>query len=256
VEDGIAAQIRNIESEYGKPIGAWIELVNAGGLAKHAHIALLARAAEQPAPANAVQALDVLYAGKKAALRPVHDALIAAINAFGIGIEQIEKKGYISLRRAKQFAMIQPSTADRIDVSRILRDDEPRGPARARERIQRPVTHRVRVHTVTDIDELCSLASPRPTKGPAELVVPSVAPTLVVVAVAVAVAWFGLFGRRSRGRGSRDSDRWGCCGHSCEVGENFDSGGADLVELGVGDFSGRVRGCEVSVERRECSLST
>ena len=89
-------------------------------------------------------------------------------------------------------------------------------------------------------------------------IVPLVAPTMVViaVAVAVAVAGFGLIGRRSRGRGSRDSDRWGCCGHSCEVGENFDGGGADLVELGVGDLSGRVRGREVSVERGECSLST
>ena len=27
VEEGIASQIRNIESEYGKPIGEWIELV-------------------------------------------------------------------------------------------------------------------------------------------------------------------------------------------------------------------------------------
>ena len=82
--------------------------------------------------------------------------------------------------------------------------------------------HRVRVHTVTDIDELCSLASPRPTKGPAELVVPSVAPTLVVVAVAVAVAWFGLFGRRASKRGGWDGDRGRCRGGSCEVGQDFD----------------------------------
>lgn len=116
--------------------------------------------------------------------------------------------------------MIQPSTADRIDVSRILRDDEPRGPAQARERIQRPVTHRVRVQTVTDIDELASLASPRPTKGPAELVVPSVAPTLVVVAVAV--AWFGLFGRRASKRGGWDGGRGRCRRGSCEVGQDFD----------------------------------
>ena len=38
VEDGIAAQIRNIESAYGKPIGDWIELVKASGLAKHTEI--------------------------------------------------------------------------------------------------------------------------------------------------------------------------------------------------------------------------
>ena len=85
-------------------------------------IALLALAANQPAPANAVEALDALQGGKKAGLRPVHDRLIAAINAFGNDIEPIPKKGYISLRQAKKFAMIQHSTPTRIDVGLILRD--------------------------------------------------------------------------------------------------------------------------------------
>jgi Domain of unknown function (DUF5655)/Domain of unknown function (DUF4287) len=171
VEEGIAAQIRNIESEYGKPIGAWIELVNAGGPAKHAQIvamlkaehgmrhgaahriALLARAADQPAPADAIAAQDVLYDGKKAALRPVHDALIGAVKAFGNDVEQIPKKGYISLRRAKQFAMIQPSTLNRIDVGLILRDHEPTDRLESAKGFNALFTHRVRIHTLTDIDE-------------------------------------------------------------------------------------------------------
>jgi hypothetical protein len=175
VEDGIAAQIRNIESDYGKPIGAWIELVNATGLVKHAQIvamlkaehgmrhgaahriALLSLAANQPAPANAVEARDELYAGKKAALKPVHDALIAAINAFGTDIEQIPKKGYISVRRAKQFAMIQPSTLTRIDVGLILRGHEATDRLEPAKGFNALFTHRVRIHTVSDIDdELCS----------------------------------------------------------------------------------------------------
>jgi hypothetical protein len=174
VEEGIAAQIRNIESDYGRPMGEWIDLVNASGLAKHgqivamlktehgmrhgaAHrIALLALAANQPAPANAVEALDVLYAGKKAPLRPVHDALIAAINAFGNDIEHIPKKGYLSLRRAKQFAMIQPSTVNRIDVGLILRGQGPTDRLESAKGFNALFTHRVRIHTVSDIDdELC-----------------------------------------------------------------------------------------------------
>jgi len=171
VQDGIAAQIRNIESEYGKPIGAWIELAGASGLTKHAEIvamlkadhgmrhgaahriALLARTASQPAPADAAAALEVIYAGKRAALLPLHQSLIAAINAFGPDIEQIPKKGYISLRRAKQFAMIQPSTADRIDVGLILKHHEPTDRLEPAKGFNALFTHRVRIHSGADLDE-------------------------------------------------------------------------------------------------------
>ncbi len=37
-EDGLAAQIRNIEHTYGKPINDWIELIEASGLSRHPEI--------------------------------------------------------------------------------------------------------------------------------------------------------------------------------------------------------------------------
>jgi hypothetical protein len=100
--DGIAAQIRGIEQRYGKPIGAWIELVKAGSLSKHqdvvamlktdhgmthgaAHrIALLARNAGQPGMDSLTAAVDALYTGKRAALRPIHDLLTSTIMAFSL----------------------------------------------------------------------------------------------------------------------------------------------------------------------------
>jgi len=47
---------------------------------------------------------------------------MTAICAFGDDVDQVAKKGYLSLRRRKQFAMIQPSGAGRIDVGLILKD--------------------------------------------------------------------------------------------------------------------------------------
>jgi predicted transport protein len=175
VEDGIAAQIRNIETAYGKPIGAWIELVNASGLTKHneivsmlktdhgmrhgaAHrVALLARNADTPAPATADAAIDALFTGKRAALRPLHDKLIAAVTDFGRDIDQVPKKGYVSLRRAKQFAMIQPSTTGRLDVGLILKAHEPTDRLESAKGFNALFTHRVRIQTAADIDdELCA----------------------------------------------------------------------------------------------------
>jgi Domain of unknown function (DUF5655)/Domain of unknown function (DUF4287) len=166
-EDGIAAQIRNIERAYGKPIGDWIDLVTASRLSRHpeivamlktehgmthgaAHrVALLARYAAQPLPADPVAAL---YAGRKAGLRPIHDKLIEMVSEFGNDIEQVPKKGYVSLRRARQFAMIQPSAADRIDVGLILRGTEPDGRLESARGFNALFTHRVRIRATTDID--------------------------------------------------------------------------------------------------------
>src|SRR5229473_451719 len=101
VDQGIAAQIRNIEERYGRPLSEWFALIAASGLAKHtevvamlkaehgmthgaAHrVSLLSREAAAPAPASADAATDDLYTGKKASLRPLHDRLMTVINGFG-----------------------------------------------------------------------------------------------------------------------------------------------------------------------------
>src|SRR6266851_1514988 len=112
-EEGIAAQVRNIETRYGKPMSEWFALIAASGLAKHtevvamlqaeygmAHrVSLLARQTAAPAPTSADAALDALYTGKKAGLRPLHDQLMMVIEAFGPDVSTVPKKGYLSIRR-------------------------------------------------------------------------------------------------------------------------------------------------------------
>ena len=172
-EDGIAAQIHNIERIYGKPIAAWISLVQASGLSRHpeivamlktehgmthgaAHrVALLARAAAAPPPDDPVAAL---YSGRKAGVRPIHDKLIEMVSEFGSDITQAPKKGYISLRRTRQFAMIQPSAAGRLDVGLVLKGVSPVGRLESASGFNALFTHRVRVHSIDELDaELLSL---------------------------------------------------------------------------------------------------
>ena len=44
VEDGIAAQIRNIEARYGKPLQEWFGLIAASGLTRHAEVVAMLKA--------------------------------------------------------------------------------------------------------------------------------------------------------------------------------------------------------------------
>ena len=59
--------------------------------------------------------LDVLYVGPKAALRPVHEALLARMAGFG-AFEAAPKQKYVSYRRNRQFAMIGPATNTRVEL--------------------------------------------------------------------------------------------------------------------------------------------
>ena len=170
VDAALQSQIRTIETTYGKPLDHWFAVIDASGLTKHnqvvamlkadhglahgaAHrVSLLARqrdagAAAPPDPA------DALYAGAKAGLRPLHDALLGQIRALG-PFDIAPKKGYLSLRRRNQFAMIQPSTASRIDLGLILPATTPAAGRLEPAATFNPLfTHRVRITAATDLDD-------------------------------------------------------------------------------------------------------
>lgn len=169
VEEGLQAQIRNIEASYGKPMSEWLAIIAASGLTKHtdvvamlkrdhgmthgaAHrVSIVARQAEA-GPDQAGDPVGALYTGRKADLRPLHDALMTAIGAFGDDIEQVPKKGYLSLRRRKQFGMIQPSGAGRIDVGLILKDVPAGGRLESAAGFNALFTHRVRLADPAGLD--------------------------------------------------------------------------------------------------------
>ena len=172
VHQGLQAQIRNIEATYGKPMSDWLAIISASGLTKHtdvvtmlkkdygmthgaAHrVSLVARekATEAAASGPGSDPVSALYTGKKASLRPLHDALMTTIRAFGDDIETAPKKGYVSLRRRKQFAMIQPSAAGRIDLGLILRDMPADGRLESAAGFNALFTHRVRLLRPADVD--------------------------------------------------------------------------------------------------------
>jgi hypothetical protein len=68
------------------------------------------------------EVLSEIYADRKAHLRPIHDKVMAVLDGFG-AFEIAPKKGYVSLRRKKQFAMLGPKTNERVELGLNLKDD-------------------------------------------------------------------------------------------------------------------------------------
>ncbi len=127
----IATQLRNIEAKTGKSLAQLRAMIAQSGLAKHGEVRAmlierlglgygdantLAHAAKaEAAPAEAGDPLDAIYAGNKAALRPIHESVMARIERLG-AFEIAPKKGYVSLRRKKQFAMLGPATQTQVEL--------------------------------------------------------------------------------------------------------------------------------------------
>ena len=157
--------IADLPAKTGKSLEEWLEAIRADGLTKHKEIRVflmeshgvgygyanqIALRAVHGDPAEANE--DSLYTGPKAELRPIHDALMVAISAFGDDVDSALKKGYVSLRRKKQFAMIQPSTATRVDIGLILKGVEPEGRLEASGSWNAMFSHRIRLGALADVD--------------------------------------------------------------------------------------------------------
>lgn len=162
--------IQNLESKTGKSLQEWIDIVKGTGLDKHMQIikflksehgfthgfanlvAHKARGSDAGSAASEDSLIDAQYSKGKEALQPLYEKLIAAIKDFGSDVEIAPKKAYVSLRRKKQFGIIQPSTKSRMDVGINLKGEEPTERLEASGSFNSMVSHRVRTSQIEDID--------------------------------------------------------------------------------------------------------
>ena len=168
IDDAVASMKKNLAERTGKSFTAWVNIARSLGTDKHSDIVAYLKT-EGPmghgyANAVALEArksgviieedpVDLLYGGDKASLRPFYDLIATTVSAFGKDVEFAPKKTYISLRRAKQFALVQPSTATRIDIGINLKGVAPVGKLEASGTWNGMVSHRVRLITMADFNK-------------------------------------------------------------------------------------------------------
>jgi len=169
MEKADLTMIENIKKKYGKSVEEWIKIVKKEKLEKHGEILKLlkekhgfthgyanlisvkARGTDAGSAESSDQLIIDQYKGKEN-LKPIFDKIIKEISNFGNDIEISPKKAAVSLRRKRQFALVQPSTKTRVDLGLKLKDKEISGRLGNSGPFGIMCTHRVKIEDPSDID--------------------------------------------------------------------------------------------------------
>jgi hypothetical protein len=161
-------QLANIERATGRTVAEWAVLVRGAGKGRHGEIvaflknnyglthgnanalAHAVRELEAGGPASDDELLEAQFAGAKAVLRPIYDEVLLVARGLGADVEvQVNKTG-VSLRRAKQFAVVEVPSAKRVRVGLVLKGRAPTDRLRA---VRSMCTHAVEVTDADDVDD-------------------------------------------------------------------------------------------------------
>ena len=142
LDQAVQTQINNIQKKTGMSLDELSDIDKKSGLTKHGeirdmlkeklglghgddnalvHVVLQSDGTRAAEGKSEDAVLDEIYSGAKAGFRPIHEKLMKEIQKFG-EFEVVPKKGYVSLRRKKQFAMIGPKTNPRFEVGINAKD--------------------------------------------------------------------------------------------------------------------------------------
>ncbi len=167
-EEMANAMIANMKEKTGRTLEQWITIARKIGATKHGEIVkslksdhgmthgfanLVAhKTLKSDAGSATTDLVAAQYAGAKEGLKPIYDALIKAATSCG-DLEIAPKKAYVSLRRSKQFAIIQPSTRTRVDLGLNLKGEPAKGRLEESGSFNSMVSHRVRLEKAADVDK-------------------------------------------------------------------------------------------------------
>jgi hypothetical protein len=158
--------LANCEENTGRTLPQWVQLAKkarvkdargarAWGREQGLSIVYQTAVVETLFPAeDADDALvEEQYSGPKATLKPVYDALVKAVRAFGADVEIMPRKSQVTLSRTTSFAVVRAATRDRVDVAMKLHGVAATGRlASCKGAMRSDPSHVVQVRTVKEVD--------------------------------------------------------------------------------------------------------
>ncbi len=169
MDKGTQTIIENLHKNTGKTLEEWTEVVKKQNIAKHGEIirflkeqhalthgfanliALKAKGSDAGSAENQDDLITKQYQGKEH-FKPLYEKLIIEIQKFGKDIEIAPKNAYVSLRRKKQFSILQPISKTRFEIGINLKGQEPKGKLEAMNSSNAMCSHKINLAHLEDID--------------------------------------------------------------------------------------------------------
>ena len=166
MDKALQTMIDNMPEKTGKPLEEWLKILKSQDFTKHSEavkylktehgvthgfantIVHLSKSDET----KGADPVDEQYKGKEH-LKPIYDAVKDYLSGLGSDVEFAPKKAYVSVRRNKQFAILQPSTKTRFDLGLNIKGKEPDGKLEKAGSWNTMCTHRVRMEGPGDFTE-------------------------------------------------------------------------------------------------------
>jgi hypothetical protein len=164
-EESLAKMVAALKEKTGRSLEEWQAAIAAKGLEKHGEVVnflktehgvshgyanqiALRRKPEAPSTGDPI---EEIFSGKPLA-KEIYDAAMTKLKGFGGDLDLAPKKGYVSVRRNKQFAMMQPA-ANRLDIGFIMKGVDPTARLEPSGSWNAMFTHRVRVGSKAEVDD-------------------------------------------------------------------------------------------------------
>lgn len=170
IDPQLQTMIDNMPEKTGRSLQEWYRLLSEAGAEKHGEImkllkgeyrvthgyantiSILYRQQASGGPPSTGDLVSAQYAGTKAGLLPIYETILSEVDKLGPDVEIAPKKTYVSLRRNKQFAIIQASTRDRVDLGLNLKGVKPTDRLEGGNVFSGMCTHRVKLTRPADVD--------------------------------------------------------------------------------------------------------
>ena len=160
--------IDNLFKNTGKTLEQWIEIVKQKNFAKHGEIinflkeehgfsygfanlvAHKSKGSDAGSVEDSSELIEKQYKGKEH-FKPLYETLMAEIMKFGNDIEVAPKNAYVSLRRKKQFALLQPATKTRFEIGLIIKGQDAKGVLEVIPAANAMCSHKINIESERDI---------------------------------------------------------------------------------------------------------